>query len=219
MEREPDWLIGAVRSSVEDFKAKTPREVASRQRVLAELQRLAQPFDRGSDPVHITGSAIAYGPRGTVLHLHKRLGRWLQPGGHVDHGEAPWDAALRETREETGLAGTLAWPPAALFHVDVHPAGDHVHLDLRYLVECPNDDPCPQQGESQLAYWFSVQDALALADDGLKDALGRLKALADAAHLEPVQESSSSGANSQSRPSRGKSGRSGGSAFGLRPQF
>jgi 8-oxo-dGTP pyrophosphatase MutT (NUDIX family) len=43
--------------------------------------------------------------RGRVLlHWHRRLARWLPPGGHVDPGELPDEAAVRETREETGLA-------------------------------------------------------------------------------------------------------------------
>ena len=101
-----------------------------------ELDRLSDPFDRYADPVHLTGSAIVTGPRGTVLHLHKTLRRWLQPGGHIDPGEAPWEAALRETEEETGLEVRLPGAGPDLFHLDAHPAGVHFHLDLRYLVSC-----------------------------------------------------------------------------------
>jgi 8-oxo-dGTP pyrophosphatase MutT (NUDIX family) len=153
--------------------------VASRQRFLAELDRLADPFDREADPVHVTGSAIIAGPRGTVLHLHKTLGFWLQPGGHIDAGEAPWEAAVRETREETGLTGVLARQPKGgppLFHLDAHPAGTHFHLDLRYLLRCDDADPSPAAGESQEVRWFSLDEALAIADDGLVDGLRRLQA-------------------------------------------
>jgi 8-oxo-dGTP pyrophosphatase MutT (NUDIX family) len=48
-----------------------------------------------------------------LLHWHRRLARWLPPGGHVDPGELPDEAAVRETREETGLAIELLdahWP-------------------------------------------------------------------------------------------------------------
>jgi hypothetical protein len=50
------------------FDAATAREVASRTRFLAELDWLADPFNRNADAVHVTGSAIVTGPRGTVLH-------------------------------------------------------------------------------------------------------------------------------------------------------
>ena len=79
------------------------REDEARARILDCLDSLPRPFDEEADPVHVTGSAVVVGRRGTVLHLHKRLHRWMQPGGHIDPAEAPWDAALRESEEETGL--------------------------------------------------------------------------------------------------------------------
>jgi 8-oxo-dGTP pyrophosphatase MutT (NUDIX family) len=48
-----------------------------------------------------------------LLHWHRRLGRWLPPGGHIDGGELPDEAAVRETLEETGLAVTLVDAPRA----------------------------------------------------------------------------------------------------------
>ncbi|HXW81960.1 MAG TPA: NUDIX domain-containing protein [Acidimicrobiales bacterium] len=151
--------------------------MASRELILTELDRLTDPFDRYADPVHLTGSAVVAGPRGTVLHLHKTLGRWLQPGGHIDPGEAPWDAAARETEEETGL---VPRPPGAgpdLFHLDAHPAGAHFHLDLRYLLLCDDADPSPWPGESRQVRWFDLDEALAIADEGLVDGLRRLRML------------------------------------------
>jgi 8-oxo-dGTP pyrophosphatase MutT (NUDIX family) len=169
-----------VRAAVDAFDARSRREVVSRERFLAELDRLADPFRRGADPVHVTGSAIVAGRRGTVLHRHKTLGFWLQPGGHIDEGEAPWEAAVRETTEETGLTGRLGRTPEGeplLFHLDVHPAGPHLHLDLRYLLYCDDAAPSPAAGESQEVRWFTLDEALAIADDGLVDGLRRLQAL------------------------------------------
>ena len=88
------------------------REARSRQRMLVALGRLARPFDQDADPTHVTGSAVVLGPRGVLLHRHKRLGIWLQPGGHLEPGETPWDAARREADEETGLALRCSLPGA-----------------------------------------------------------------------------------------------------------
>jgi 8-oxo-dGTP pyrophosphatase MutT (NUDIX family) len=178
----PDYA-GQVRLAAARFDAATPREASSRRLFLAELDRLADPFDREADPVHVTGSAIVLGRRGTVLHLHKRLGIWVQPGGHIDPGEAPWQAALRETQEETGLAVRHPAGGPTLIHLDAHPAGPHLHLDLRYLLIGEDAEPSPPPGESQQVRWFPLAEAVAVADEALVDGLNRLIALA--AELQP----------------------------------
>jgi len=173
---------GALRLLVQAHRPRDACEAAARARILAELERLAHPFDRDADPVHVTASAVIAGARGTVLHLHRKLGRWLQPGGHLDEGESPAEAAARESREETGLVVAHPREGPTLLHLDVHPAGDHVHLDVRYLLlTADRRDPSPAPGESPHARWFSWQEAEAVADGPLVVALRAARAaLADA---------------------------------------
>ncbi|MGH9028864.1 MAG: NUDIX hydrolase [Acidimicrobiales bacterium] len=162
-------------SVLDAVRAHTPgdrREQEARERILDASERLEDPFDEHSDPVHFTGSAVVVGARGTVLHVHKRLGRWLQPGGHLEPGEAPFDAAVRESREETGLRVSHPAEGPRLIHVDVHPAAaSHVHLDMRYLLLAPDDQPSPSPGESRTVRWFTWDEADALCDDALAGAL------------------------------------------------
>jgi 8-oxo-dGTP pyrophosphatase MutT (NUDIX family) len=163
-----------------DVRARTPiddREAMSIERTLAELSRLPSPFDEHADPVHVTGSALIVGRRGIVLLRHRRLGIWVQPGGHVDPGETPWAAARREGCEETGLA--LEFPPDGprLAHVDVHPGGrGHTHLDLRYVLDGDDADPAPPPEESQQVHWFGWDAALARAEPAMAPLLRHLAA-------------------------------------------
>jgi 8-oxo-dGTP pyrophosphatase MutT (NUDIX family) len=113
-----------------------------------------------------------------ILHLHRKLNIWVQPGGHIDAGEDPLAAALRETVEETGLV-TVHTDPPTLFHVDVHggPRG-HTHYDLRYVLLSAPLDPTPPPEESPDVYWFSFADAVERCEPALAAALGALGAAA-----------------------------------------
>jgi 8-oxo-dGTP pyrophosphatase MutT (NUDIX family) len=169
-----DQVLAAVR-------ARAPvdaREQACIERFLTEFMRLPDPFSEHADSIHVTGSAFIVGPRGMVLHRHRVLGVWLQPGGHIDPGETPWEAALRESVEETGLAVSHPGGVPQLAHVDVHPGPrGHTHLDLRYLLDGGDADPQPPPAESQDVAWFSWDAALATAASGME---GIIRALAAA---------------------------------------
>jgi len=161
-----------VRDAVSGHSAADAREVSSRSRILDSLDHLPRPFDEEADLVHVTGSAVVVGRRGTVLHRHKRLHRWMQPGGHIDPDEAPWEAALRESEEETGLVLRHPDDGPRLIHLDVHDAANgHTHLDLRYLLVAPDEDPSPPPDESPEARWYSWDEAVAVADAALVGAL------------------------------------------------
>ena len=165
---EPEALRGLV-------AARRPidaRERDSIARFLVAFDSLDRPFDEDASATHVTASAIVTAERGVVLHLHKRLSMWLQPGGHIDPGEAPWQAALREAHEETGLPVEAGSEPERLIHVDVHPGPrGHSHLDVRYQFSAPPVAPSPPDGESPEVRWFSWSEAIAMAEPGLEGVL------------------------------------------------
>jgi 8-oxo-dGTP pyrophosphatase MutT (NUDIX family) len=113
--------------------------------------------------------------RRVLLVHHAKLGLWVQPGGHVEpQDERVAHAALREAREETGVADLALG--SGVLHVDRHPApclppGSGVHLDLLHLVVAPDDAVPVVSTESTDVRWFDVD---ALPDDvvpGLADRL------------------------------------------------
>ncbi|HET8990124.1 MAG TPA: NUDIX domain-containing protein [Acidimicrobiales bacterium] len=167
-------MSDALRAAIGAIDPVDEREATSIERTLERLGRLPDPFDEVADPHHLTASAFVVSSRGVVLHRHRRLGLWVQPGGHVDPGESPEAACEREATEETGLAVAHLEPPR-LFHVDVHPGPKgHTHYDLRYVVLGAPEDPRPPVGESPLVFWFDRPGALARAEADLHPALEKL---------------------------------------------
>lgn len=156
------------------------RERESIEKFLTDVPHLAEPYDEELGLVHVTASAIVVNDAGdkVALHLHKRLGMWLQPGGHIDAGETPAQGALREAEEETGLPVRHEQDNGLFVHVDVHagPKG-HTHHDLRYVIRAPEVPMNPGEGESPDARWFTWDEALEIADVGLFGGLLATKAL------------------------------------------
>jgi len=165
------------------------REAADLQEIVAFVARHPDPFDRRIREGHLTGSAIVVSTDGgrVLLLRHRKLRRWLQPGGHADPGETAGETvALREAREETGIAGLALHEKAPRpLDVDVHeiPArgGEpaHLHLDLRYLVVAPTGAALARAAaESDELRWFGWDELGPLAlDPGLRRALAKAQAL------------------------------------------
>ncbi len=161
----------ALRARLMSLTPVDAREATSISQTLARLDVGDDPFDETVSDHHLTASAFVVSERGVILHRHRRLGIWVQPGGHVDPDETPENAARRETREETGLVARHLDPPA-LVHVDVHPGPrGHTHYDLRYVLVAPPEDPRPPAGESPDVAWFSFEEAGDRAEPSLRPAL------------------------------------------------
>jgi 8-oxo-dGTP pyrophosphatase MutT (NUDIX family) len=164
-------------------------EARDRDAICDFILRHDNPFDRAIAEGHLTGSAIIVSAdgAGTLLLHHRKLDRWLQPGGHADPGEATGEAvALREALEETGLTGLVLHPRAPRpLDVDVHdiPARGsetaHEHLDLRYLVLAPEGArPSPALAEMRELRFFAWDETSGLGlDAGLRRALGKARAI------------------------------------------
>ncbi len=132
---------------------------------------------------HITASALVVDLSSgrALLHFHKRLGRWLQVGGHIEYETDLARAALREAREETGLPDLEHFPPGEApspIDYDVHTipesgeAPQHLHLDFRYVLATSRPGAlAPAQGESTRFRWLKSADALdegAAIDESLR---------------------------------------------------
>jgi len=187
----PSEARNALADSLRRHAPADGEEARDRDRILEFVLRHERPFDRAILEGHLTGSAITVSADGeSVLLLHHRkLDRWLQPGGHGDPGETTGEAvALREAFEESGIASLSLHPGAPRpLDVDVHdiPARGsepaHEHLDLRYLVVAPGGAViAPDLTELHEIRWVPWDEVDALAPDhGLRRALAKARFLSD----------------------------------------
>jgi 8-oxo-dGTP pyrophosphatase MutT (NUDIX family) len=133
-------------------------------------------FERSCRDGHITGSAwiLSHDRSQFLLTHHKKLGRWLQLGGHADGNPDPADVALREAREESGMKDfelAVLGPERLPFDVDVHviPATEreptHLHHDVRCLLVAAPGQELRVSSESYDLRWFPCARALDVLDE------------------------------------------------------
>ena len=149
-----------------------PGEVAHHAAMLALLDAAA-PFARHHfEPGHFTASAFVLSPDRSRLMLifHKKLGLWLQPGGHLEASDASLlDACRREVAEEVGLE-RLTLHVDGIFDIDVHtipafksePA--HRHFDVRFAFVSDTTD-FASSGEVADARWVPLSDIATITRD------------------------------------------------------
>ena len=159
-------------TTLADHARRFPAEAALAGRFVDFVATHPDCFERSCAPGHVTGSAwlVSHDRSRVLLGHHRKLGRWLQLGGHADGDADVARVALREAAEESGIAGLVLGDPRP-FDLDAHeiPArpGEpaHVHWDVRYLVVAPAGAVVTVSPESLALRWFDLARPLDVDHD------------------------------------------------------
>ena len=158
-----------------EYAVRWPNEVAPQQ-FREFLDQHADAFERSLGVGHFTGSAwlVSIDGRRVLLTHHRKLGLWLQLGGHADGDADLMRVALREAEEESGLTGLTVEP--SIFDLDSHriPARgsdpEHWHYDVRYVVRAGANEKFIVSDESHDLAWREITEVAmdASADDSVR---------------------------------------------------
>jgi 8-oxo-dGTP pyrophosphatase MutT (NUDIX family) len=154
-------VIEEIKKLLQAHVAADDREEADRVAMLRLAGELEAPTSLDQARAHFTASAFVIDARCERVCLveHTKLGRLLQPGGHIEPTDGSLEAAaFREALEETSLE--LDFHPAAPrpFDLDIHQIPErpeepaHFHLDVRYLL-VGTGEPCSG------AAWYALGEA------------------------------------------------------------
>jgi 8-oxo-dGTP pyrophosphatase MutT (NUDIX family) len=174
-QREPAPLLDALAA----YRPADEREAQMLARIETFVRAADDPFSRAAYvPGHITGSAWIVGETRThaLLVHHRKLDRWLQPGGHAEGERDARAIARREAEEETGLT-RLRDVQDGIYDVDVHviPARagepEHAHYDIRFAFVADRSEPFTVSAESHALAWQPIAE---LDRDGVDESVRRL---------------------------------------------
>ena len=158
-------LAADVRRLVVSFPPRSEHDEAALADFAAHFPDDDGPVLRDDGPSHATASAFVFDATltHTLLVFHGKGRFWVQPGGHLEDGDASIaDAALRELREETGITASVTEP--LLYDLDHHSLSSAYgrcssHLDIGVAVIVPFSDALTVSDESEDVRWWPL-DAL-----------------------------------------------------------
>ncbi|HEY2775131.1 MAG TPA: NUDIX hydrolase [Candidatus Binatia bacterium] len=154
------------------YRPFSANDAAACERIAAFVRATPDCFERSHIEGHVTGSAWildAERDRCLLTH-HRKLGRWLQLGGHADGDPDIVAVALREAREESGLT-SIRVVDSSIFDCDVHAIPErkgepaHLHYDVRFLLEADPAEALTVSEESRALAWVPLVDVAALCDE------------------------------------------------------
>lgn len=169
------------------YRARWPDEVGVVEDFLGLLADPHNPFERARLEGHFTGGAWLVSADGerTLLTHHRKLGRWLQLGGHADGDTDMAQVALKEAEEESGLP-QLRVDADAIFDLDRHwiperkDVPGHWHYDVRYVVRAGSDERYVVSEESLDLAWRQIAPIADEADESLSRMARKWLAMAQA---------------------------------------
>lgn len=137
------WLL----DKVETYRNSYPEENIEIDRLVEFIESTEDCFKRSNLAGHITGSCLLLSPEKeeVLITHHKKLGKWLQLGGHSDGEANTLNVALREAQEESGIMDVQPLSEE-IFSIDIHkiPARkeepEHYHYDISFLLIAGNKD-------------------------------------------------------------------------------
>lgn len=153
---------------LEHYESAYGEERDYRPRFLSLLRNFESCYSRQLETGHITASAFIIDESADAVLLvnHRKLGRWLQPGGHADGEENLILVATGEAREETGLE-RLSLVFHQPFDIDIHaiPSTEnlktHFHYDVRFLFKAGSCDRLNPNHESTALEWIAREHVAA----------------------------------------------------------
>lgn len=170
--------IATLEAAFTAHAAAWPEEAAEARLFIDLLGEGEHAFLRERLEGHFTASALLVSADGrrTLLTHHRKLDRWLQPGGHADGDTDLARVALTEAAEESGLTGLRV--EGGIFDLDRHWIPErkgvpgHWHHDVRYVVRAGDDERYVVGEESNDLAWLDI-DAVAV-DASMDPSLRRM---------------------------------------------
>lgn len=163
--------MDALRGAIESYIPYNDQEAADRRMLLAAIDKLPSVLTRDNPFAHFTASAWIVNPGRThaLMAWHNIYRTWAWTGGHADGERDLLAVALREAREETGVA-SIAPVTRGIYSLEVLPVNAHVkrgrfvsahlHLNVTYLLEADDAQPLfSKPDENSAVAWLPLDEA------------------------------------------------------------
>lgn len=168
--------ISDIVNQINNYKCSTIEEERYVIQILKFIEKHKGNIGRENPDGHLTASAwILNEAKSKVLLIyHKKLNRWLQPGGHIEVEDSSLaSAALREALEETNLK-SVQFLNSTVYDIDVHiiPARktekEHYHLDFRFCFSADENEIAQHSDEVKDMKWIELSSLKNVEDSILR---------------------------------------------------